>query len=154
MRRSTQYGMLALQTYSLHPLLTMPFFGLCRRIERLLTQAHSAASDNTKTPTAASSFHASLSQFTPTSSSFSFTAPVMPLDPQTHGQLILNLTHLRHFAEHHMSRRRQQQQREAFLEDLADLEDARLGREDKLRVVERMWRSWGGVLGWGDEQYA
>lgn len=134
-------------------------FYAIRRIERLLTQAHSATANNSKAPTAASSFHASLiqslsaSSLTPTSAHISFTAPVLPLDPQTHGQLILNLTHLRHFAEHHMSKRGQQQQREAFLEDLADLEDARLGKEDKLRVVQRMWRSWGGVLGWGDERY-
>ena len=33
--------------------------------------------------------------------------------------------------------------RTPFLEDLGDLEDTRLGREAKLRVVERMWRCWG-----------
>ena len=35
-----------------------------------------------------------------------------------------------------------------FLEDVGDLEDPTLGRVEKLRVVERMWRSWGAVLGW------
>ena len=38
--------------------------------------------------------------------------------------------------------------REGFLEDVGDLEDPGMPREEKLRVVERMWRSWGGVLGW------
>ncbi|KAF6764795.1 ATP synthase regulation protein NCA2-domain-containing protein [Ephemerocybe angulata] len=38
--------------------------------------------------------------------------------------------------------------RAAFLEDLSDLEDPSLGRHAKMRVVERMWRSWGKELGW------
>jgi len=33
--------------------------------------------------------------------------------------------------------------REPFLEDLGDLEDTALGKEAKLRVIERMWRTWG-----------
>jgi len=37
--------------------------------------------------------------------------------------------------------------RQAFLEDLEDLSDPQLGREDKLLVVSRMWRCWGGVGG-------
>jgi len=39
--------------------------------------------------------------------------------------------------------------REGFLEDVEDLADPALGRHEKMRVVERMWRSWGSVLGWG-----
>jgi len=39
--------------------------------------------------------------------------------------------------------------REGFLEDVVDLEDPDLGRAEKMRVVERMWRCWGEVLGWG-----
>jgi nuclear-control-of-ATPase protein 2 len=38
--------------------------------------------------------------------------------------------------------------REGFLEDVGDLEDPRLEREEKMQVVERMWRSWGHALGW------
>lgn len=33
--------------------------------------------------------------------------------------------------------------REAFLEDLRMVEDPGLGRVDKLKVVDRMWRCWG-----------
>ena len=32
---------------------------------------------------------------------------------------------------------------EPFLEDLGDLEDPELDASGKLRIVERMWRSWG-----------
>jgi len=39
--------------------------------------------------------------------------------------------------------------REGFLEDVKDLEDPRLGRSEKLRVIDRMWKSWGTTLGWG-----
>ncbi|KAE9407961.1 NCA2-domain-containing protein [Gymnopus androsaceus JB14] len=39
--------------------------------------------------------------------------------------------------------------REAFLEDVNDLQDPELGIDQKQAVVERMWRCWGGVLGWG-----
>ncbi|KAF5392372.1 hypothetical protein D9757_001529 [Collybiopsis confluens] len=39
--------------------------------------------------------------------------------------------------------------REAFLEDVGDLQDPELGIEQKRAVVERMWRCWGGALGWG-----
>jgi len=76
----------------------------------------------------------------------------LPLDAQTHGLLIVSLTYLRRFAEANL--RRGSQQREAFIGDLADLEDAKLSKEDKLRVVERMWRSWGMVLGWGSPTFA
>jgi len=33
------------------------------------------------------------------------------------------------------------------MEDLEDLADPQLGREDKLLVVSRVWRCWGGVGG-------
>lgn len=39
--------------------------------------------------------------------------------------------------------------REGFLEDVQDLEDPNLDRTEKLRVVDRMWKSWGDALGWG-----
>lgn len=70
------------------------------------------------------------------------------LEPLTSGLLLLALTRLRLFAATCLpvgSRLR-----DGFLADVADLEDTRLGRAEKLRVVERMWRSWGegDVLGW------
>ena len=72
--------------------------------------------------------------------------PPLILDAKTHGLLIVNLTYLRRFAETNL--RKRSLQREAFISDLADLEDAKLGKDDKLRVVERTWRSWGTMLGW------
>jgi len=39
--------------------------------------------------------------------------------------------------------------RDAFLEDLTDLQDPELGVNQKRIVVERMWRCWGSPLGWG-----
>ena len=64
---------------------------------------------------------------------------------------MISLTSLRRYAEQHLRKRSTQQ--EAFLDDLADLEDAKLSKDDKLRVVERMWRSWGEALGWGSPRY-
>lgn len=70
------------------------------------------------------------------------------IPPLTAGLLLLSLTRLRRYAEEclpaHSGLRR------GFLEDVGDLEEPGLGRAEKLRVVERMWRSWGGVLGWGE----
>lgn len=40
--------------------------------------------------------------------------------------------------------------REGFLEDIADLENPSLDRDEKVKVVERMWRSWGAVLDWNN----
>lgn len=72
----------------------------------------------------------------------------MPLlDTKTHGLLIVYLTSLRQYAEESLPRR--SRIREAFLDDLFDLENPNLGKEDKLKVVARMWRSWGVLLGWG-----
>lgn len=70
------------------------------------------------------------------------------ISPLTSGLLLLSLTRLRSYAEKHLPAN--SRLREGFLEDVEDLEDPRLGREEKIRVVERMWRCWGGVLGWGD----
>jgi nuclear-control-of-ATPase protein 2 len=66
--------------------------------------------------------------------------------PLTAGLLLLSVSSLRQFAEMWLPPR--SRLREGFLEDVGDLEDPRLGREEKLRIVERMWRSWGHALGW------
>ncbi|KAK7063809.1 ATP synthase regulation protein NCA2-domain-containing protein [Favolaschia claudopus] len=68
------------------------------------------------------------------------------LSPLTTGLLLISVTRLRTFAE--TSLPRSSRLREGFLEDVGDLEDPAMPREEKLRVVERMWRSWGSVLGW------
>ena len=57
------------------------------------------------------------------------------------GLLLLSLSHLQTYASQYLSSRI----REAFLEILEDLADPQLGREDKLLVVSRVWRCWGGV---------
>lgn len=64
----------------------------------------------------------------------------------TTGLLLISVARLRAFAE--TSLPSGSRLREGFLEDVDDLEDPAMPREEKLRVVERMWRSWGGVLGW------
>ncbi|KAI0822022.1 NCA2-domain-containing protein [Trametes gibbosa] len=101
-----------------------------RRIERLLV-AHPDAHHQRAHPTVAA-----LS-----------TRPATAVSPLTSGLLLLSVTHLRKYAETTLPAN--SHLREGFLEDVADLEDPRLGRADKLRVVDRMWRSWGEVLGWG-----
>lgn len=68
------------------------------------------------------------------------------IPPLTTGLLLLSVSSLRRYAETRLPVR--SRLREGFLEDVGDLEDPRLGREEKLRVVERMWRSWGQALGW------
>jgi nuclear control of ATPase protein 2 len=68
------------------------------------------------------------------------------IPPLTTGLLLLSVSSLRQYAEAWLPLR--SRLREGFLEDVGDLEDPRLGREEKLRVVERMWRSWGQALGW------
>jgi nuclear-control-of-ATPase protein 2 len=68
------------------------------------------------------------------------------LSPTTQGLLLLNLTHLRGFAEKYLKERTRFC--EGFLDDIEDLEDTRLGREEKRIVVRRMWKSWGTELGW------
>ena len=64
----------------------------------------------------------------------------------TAGLLLLSVSSLRQYAETWLPPR--SRLREGFLEDVGDLEDPALDREEKMRVVERMWRSWGHALGW------
>ena len=68
------------------------------------------------------------------------------MSPLTSGLLLLSVTHLRKYAETVLPGN--SRLREGFLEDVADLENPSLGRSDKLRVLDRMWRSWGEPLGW------
>jgi nuclear-control-of-ATPase protein 2 len=63
------------------------------------------------------------------------------LAPLPTGLMILSLTRLRSYALTSLPTKI----REPFIEDLADLEDPMLGTRAKLRVVDRMWRCWGGV---------
>jgi nuclear-control-of-ATPase protein 2 len=65
----------------------------------------------------------------------------------TSGLLLLSLTHLRAYAESSLPA--YSLLREGFLDDVANLEDPSLGRAEKMRIVDRMWKSWGQVLGWG-----
>ena len=62
------------------------------------------------------------------------------------GMLLISVTRLRAYAEANLPVN--SRLREGFLEDVGDLEDPGLGRGEKLRVLDRMWRSWGEVLGW------
>lgn len=71
------------------------------------------------------------------------------LPPLTSGLLLLSVTQLRYYGETYLPP--SSRIREGFLEDVKDLEDARLGRNEKLRVVDRMWKSWGTTLGWGSQ---
>lgn len=64
----------------------------------------------------------------------------------TAGLLLLSVSSLRQYAETWLPSR--SRLKEGFLEDVGDLEDPGLGREEKMLVVQRMWRSWGHVLGW------
>ena len=64
----------------------------------------------------------------------------------TAGLLLLSVSSLRQYAETWLPPR--SRLREGFLEDVGDLEDPGLGREEKMLVVQRMWRSWGHALGW------
>lgn len=68
------------------------------------------------------------------------------IHPLTTGLLLLSVIRLRNYAETYLPAR--SRLREGFLEDIEDLENPDLGRVEKMRVVERMWRCWGGVLGW------
>lgn len=70
-----------------------------------------------------------------------------PITPLTSGLLLLSLTHLRTYAEQNLPLN--SHLREGFLEDVVDLENPTLGRAEKLRVLDRMWRSWGEILHWG-----
>jgi nuclear control of ATPase protein 2 len=76
-------------------------------------------------------------------SSTSATGDIAPL---TAGLLLLSVSHLREYATGFLPLG--SRVREGVLEDVGDLEDPALGREAKLRIVERMWRNWGNKLGW------
>ncbi|EPT05130.1 hypothetical protein FOMPIDRAFT_1027347 [Fomitopsis schrenkii] len=76
----------------------------------------------------------------------STTSQPLSIPPLTSGLLLLSVSHLRAYAERYLAAN--SRLREGFLEDVADLEDPALGRTEKLRVLDRMWRSWGEVLGW------
>jgi nuclear control of ATPase protein 2 len=67
------------------------------------------------------------------------------IPPLTSGLLLLSVTRLRQYAETALPLN--SRIREGFLEDVGDLEDSSLGRAEKLRVVDRMWRSWAAPLG-------
>jgi len=68
------------------------------------------------------------------------------IPPLTAGLLLLSVSSLREYAETHLPPR--SQLRDGFLEDISDLENPSLNRDEKVKVVERMWRSWGDNLGW------
>lgn len=102
-----------------------------RHVERLLV-VDSISEDGQARPKASGSARADASKGT--------------LSPTTQGLLLLYLSHLRGFAEKYL--KESTRFREGFLEDIEDLEDTRLGREEKRMVMRRMWESWGAELGW------
>lgn len=105
-----------------------------RRIERLLiSQPHSPSHSGTHLNQSAKRDHG-----------------VIP--SLTTGLLLLNLSSLRNYAETCLPLR--SRLREGFLEDIGDLEDPSLDRDEKVKVVERMWRSWGSVLDWNNGEGA
>ena len=71
------------------------------------------------------------------------------LPPLTSGLLLLSVTQLRYYGETCLPS--SSRIREGFLQDVKDLEDQKLGRNEKLRVLDRMWRNWGTTLGWGTQ---
>ncbi|KZV73795.1 NCA2-domain-containing protein [Peniophora sp. CONT] len=68
------------------------------------------------------------------------------IPPLTAGLLLLSVSSLRSYAERCLPARSRLQT--GFLEDVEDLENPSLDRDEKWKVVERMWRNWGDVLGW------
>ena len=62
--------------------------------------------------------------------------------------MVLSLAHLREYALASLPAR--SRLREGFLEDIEDLEDPELSRSEKLRIIDRMWKSWGKELSWYD----
>ncbi|OAX33250.1 NCA2-domain-containing protein [Rhizopogon vinicolor AM-OR11-026] len=70
------------------------------------------------------------------------------IPPLTTGLLVLSLAHLREYALTSLPAR--SRLREGFLEDIEGLEDPQLGRSEKLRIIDRMWKSWGKELSWYD----
>ncbi|KIY64827.1 nuclear control of ATP synthase 2, partial [Cylindrobasidium torrendii FP15055 ss-10] len=69
------------------------------------------------------------------------------LSTRAAGLLLVSVAHLQSYAEKHLPKR--SRLREGFLQDVDDLSNPALTRQQKVRVVERMWRSWGHTLGWG-----
>ncbi|KAF9049491.1 NCA2-domain-containing protein [Hymenopellis radicata] len=69
------------------------------------------------------------------------------ISPLTAGLLLVSIAQLRAYGEKYLPKR--SKLREGFLEDVEDLTNPELTREQKRMVVERMWRSWGHVLEWG-----
>ncbi|KAH8825237.1 NCA2-domain-containing protein [Flagelloscypha sp. PMI_526] len=78
--------------------------------------------------------------------------PDAPIAPVTAGLLLLSVTRLRHFGDMYLPTN--SKLRSGFLEDVEDLENPTLTRTEKLKVVERMWRCWGSVLGWAELGHA
>ena len=66
----------------------------------------------------------------------------------TTGLLVLSLAHLREYGLTSLPAR--SRLREGLLEDIEDLEDPELSRSEKLRIIDRMWKSWGKELSWYD----
>lgn len=64
-------------------------------------------------------------------------------DARSTGLLFLSLSRLQDYASRYLPL----VIRQAFLEDLEDLANPQLTRADKLLVVSRVWRCWGGVGG-------
>ena len=64
-------------------------------------------------------------------------------DARSTGLLFLSLSRLQAYASRYLPL----VIREAFLEDLEDLANPQLARTEKLLVVSRVWRCWGGVGG-------
>ena len=70
----------------------------------------------------------------------------VPLPHLTSGLMLLALTRLRSYAVNHLPPR--SLIRAGMLSDISDLENPNLNRYEKLHILERMWRSWGQLLGW------
>jgi nuclear-control-of-ATPase protein 2 len=64
-------------------------------------------------------------------------------DARSTGLLFLSLSRLQAYASRYLP----SVIRQAFLEDLEDLANPQLARAEKLLVVSRVWRCWGGVGG-------
>ena len=64
-------------------------------------------------------------------------------DARSTGLLFLSLSRLQAYASGYLPL----VIRQAFLEDLEDLANPQLARAEKLLVVSRVWRCWGGVGG-------
>ncbi|ESK95766.1 hypothetical protein Moror_12495 [Moniliophthora roreri MCA 2997] len=65
----------------------------------------------------------------------------------TSGLLMLSVAQLQSYAETYLPDR--SRLKTGFLEDVEDLQDPALGGRERRLVLERMWRSWGSILGLG-----